>query len=45
MYSADTRAVRSVLCDGKFVMKDGMVEDAQETIARARQSVKAILSR
>lgn len=45
VYSADTRAVRSVLCDGKFVMKDGMVEDAQETIARARQSVKAILSR
>ena len=45
VYSADTRAVRSVLCDGKFVMKDGVVEDAQETIARARQSVKAILSR
>ena len=45
VYSADTRAVRSVLCDGKFIMKDGMVEDAQETIARARQSVKAILSR
>ena len=45
VYSADTRAVHSVLCDGKFVMQNGIVEDADETIARARESVKSILSR
>ena len=45
VYSADTRAVHSVLCDGKFVMQNGVVEDADETIARARESVKSILSR
>ena len=45
VYSADTRAVHSVLCDGKFVMQNGVVEDADETIARVRESVKSILSR
>lgn len=45
VYAADTRAIKSVLCDGRFVMKDGVVEGAEETIARARESVKAILSR
>ena len=45
VYAADTRAIKSVLCDGRLVMKDGVVEGAEETIARARESVKAILSR
>lgn len=45
VYSADSRAIRSVLCDGKFVMKNGFVEDAEETIAKARESVAAITKR
>lgn len=45
VYSADSRAVRSVLCDGRFVMKDGLVEGAEETLALARESVKSILAR
>ncbi len=45
VYAADSRAVVSVLCDGKFVMKNGEVEGAQETIAKARESVAAILKR
>lgn len=45
VYSADSRAITSVLCDGKFVMKNGFVEGADETIAKARESVSAILKR
>lgn len=45
VYSADSRAIASVLCDGKFVMKNGFVEGADETIAKARESVSAILKR
>ena len=45
VYSADSRAVVSVLCDGKFVMKNRLVEGAEETLAKARESVRNILSR
>ena len=45
VYATDSRAIHSVLCDGKFVMKNGVVENAEETISRARESVKSVLSR
>lgn len=45
VYATDSRAIHSVLCDGKFVMKNGVVENAEETITRARESVKSVLSR
>ena len=45
VYAADSRAVVSVLCDGKFVMKNRVVEGAEETLAMARESVAAILKR
>lgn len=45
VYAADSRAIVSVLCDGKFVMKNGVVEGAEETLAMARESVAAILKR
>lgn len=45
VYAADSRAVSSVLCNGKFVMKDGFVENAEETLAKAKESVRNILSR
>lgn len=45
VYSADSRAVVSVLCDGKFVMKNRLVADAEETLAKARESVRNILNR
>ena len=45
VYSADSRAVKSVLCDGRFVMTNGVVEGADEILAKARESVAAILKR
>lgn len=39
VYAADSRAVKSVLCDGKFVMKNGDIPGEEEILACARESV------
>ncbi len=39
VYAADSRAVSSVLCDGRFLMKKGVVEGEEEILAKARESV------
>ncbi len=33
VYAADSRAIKSVLCDGKFVMKDNVIEGEEEILA------------
>lgn len=37
VYSADARCIDSVMCNGKFVMKDGVVDKEEEIIATARK--------
>lgn len=37
VYSADTRCIDSVMCNGKFLMKDGHVDKEEEIIATARK--------
>ena len=39
VYAADSRAISSVLCDGRFVMQKGIVENEEEILAKARESV------
>lgn len=36
VYSADSRAVRHVICDGKFVMRDGIVPAEEEILSAVR---------
>jgi 5-methylthioadenosine/S-adenosylhomocysteine deaminase len=44
VYSADSRAVDSVLCDGKFVMRGGRVENEEEIISSARKAFSRLRS-
>lgn len=37
VYSADTRALRHVICDGKFLMRDGIVPAEDEILSAARE--------
>lgn len=39
VYAADSRAISGVLCDGRFVMHKGIVENEEEILAKARESV------
>lgn len=39
VYAADSRAISGVLCDGRFVMHKGVVENEEEILAKARESV------
>ena len=39
VYAADSRAISGVLCDGRFVMQKGIVENEEEILAKARESV------
>lgn len=44
VYSADSRAIDSVLCDGKFVMRGGRVKDEEEIISSARMAFSRLRS-
>ena len=37
--AADSRAVSSVICDGRLLMQRGRIEGEEEIIARAREAV------
>lgn len=37
VYSADARCIDSVMCDGKFLMRNGVVDKEEEIIATARK--------
>ena len=39
VYAADSRAISGVLSDGRFVMHKGIVENEEEILAKARESV------
>ena len=39
VYAADSRAISGVLCDGRFVMHKGVVENEEEILAKARESI------
>jgi len=42
VYSADSRCIRHVLCDGKFLMRDGIVPVEEEILATARERALAL---
>ena len=39
VYSADSSAICSTMCDGKFLMRKGVVEGEEEILEKARESV------
>ena len=43
VYAADSRAISGVLCDGRFVMHKGIVENEEEILAKARESVARLV--
>ena len=40
VYSADSSSIDTVICDGKILMRNGVVEGEQEIVAHAREYVK-----
>lgn len=38
VYAADTRCIRHVVCDGKFLMRDGIVPEEKEILEAARRA-------
>lgn len=45
VYAADSRAIVNVLCNGRWVMKDRLVENEAEILAHAREAVRRIRTR
>jgi len=43
VYSADSRAIDTVICNGKILMQNGYVEGEEEIIARAREICTRLL--
>jgi 5-methylthioadenosine/S-adenosylhomocysteine deaminase len=43
VYSADSRAIDTVICHGKILMQNGYVEGEEEIIARAREICTRLL--
>ena len=44
VYSADTSCVKTVICDGKILMRDGFIEGEAEVIENARRCAKRLLA-
>ena len=44
VYSADTSCVKTVICDGKILMRDGFIEGEEEVIENARRCAKRLLA-
>ncbi len=42
VYAADSSAISSTMCDGKFLMKKGAIENQEEILAKARESVRRL---
>lgn len=42
VYAADSSAVKSTMCGGKFLMNKGVVDNAEEILAKARESVRRL---
>lgn len=42
VYAADSSAISSTMCDGKFLMKKGVIEAQEEILAKARESVRRL---
>ena len=45
VYSADSRAIDSVLCDGKFVMRGGHVDGEEDIVREALDCARDLVSR
>ncbi len=43
VYSADSRCIRHVMCNGKFVMENGRVEGEEDILAHANSVVKRLV--
>ena len=44
VYSADTSCVKTVICDGKILMRDGFIEGEAEVIENARRCAKRLIA-
>ena len=42
VYAADSSAIKSTMCDGKFLMQKGVVENQEEILQKARESVRRL---
>lgn len=42
VYAADSSAIKSTMCDGKFLMRKGIVENQEEILQKARESVRRL---
>lgn len=42
VYAADSSAIKSTMCDGKFLMNKGVVENQDEILEKARESVRRL---
>ncbi|MCQ2123605.1 MAG: amidohydrolase [Fibrobacter sp.] len=45
VYAADSRAIHSVICDGKFVMKNRHIDGEEDIVREAEACAKSIASR
>ena len=44
VYSADTSCVKTVICDGRILMRDGFIEGEAEVIENARRCAKRLMA-
>ena len=42
VYSADSRCINSVVCNGKFLMEDGVIENEKEIIEKGKKKLRKI---
>ncbi len=42
VYSADSSAITTTMCDGRLLMRKGVVENSEEILAKARESVRRL---
>ncbi|MCF0186223.1 MAG: amidohydrolase, partial [Bacteroidaceae bacterium] len=40
VYAADSRCVRSVLCDGRFVMRDGIIAGEKDIVTQFKDHIQ-----
>lgn len=43
VYSADSRAIHSVICDGNFLMKNRVIPGEEEIVAKAKEAAKRLV--
>lgn len=42
VYAADSSAITTTMCDGRLLMRKGVVENSEEILAKARESVRRL---